>query len=413
MVLKDHIRKVNIPGTASCILCSVDIEYTQGGLGTIKQHVQQWKHLKNLSAALRKKQIIPGASMPEAANAMYGAPPVYCEASTSPCNTSDVPPTTTVHILDRVVNMETMVVAFLAENSLLLTLSDKLIELSLELSKDIPALKKLQMHCTTASYKLTHGLALVWENELIDHMKVVPFSLNMDESTSANTKHVFSILVCYYNGTTKRIAVQHLGSVDVPSCTSENLYNETKKLFLHHSLLWKKLIALLADSANLMRGKIYGVETLIRTRDASHILDFHGESCHHMHNAVKKVTSFLDYYLENLFRDISSEFKYCADSLFLLEEVTFHMDKKFRKPITYNVCRCLSVYDVSVEFDGRFDVYRVFSAFEKADIQLKIKACNNELKNLNCQNNQLNKQVNTSKTKEEFEKQRSKLEKSV
>ena len=132
-----------------------------------------------------------------------------------------------------------------------------------------------------------------------------------------------------------------------------------------------------------------------------------------MHNAVKKVTSFFDCYLENLFRDISNEFKYCADSLFLLEEVTFHMGKKFRKPITYNVCRCLSVYDMSVEFDGRFDVYRVFfSAFEKADIQLKIKAYNNELKNLNCQNNQLNKQVNTSKTKEELEKQRSKLKKS-
>ena len=49
--------------------------------------------------------------------------------------------------------------------------------------------------------------------------------------------------------------------------------------------------------------------------------------------------------------------------------------KKFRKPITYNACRLLSVYDMSVEFDGRFDVYRVFfSAFEKADIQLKIKA---------------------------------------
>ena len=39
MVLKYHTRKVNIRGTASCILCSVDIEYTQGGLGTIK-HVQ-------------------------------------------------------------------------------------------------------------------------------------------------------------------------------------------------------------------------------------------------------------------------------------------------------------------------------------------------------------------------------------
>ena len=68
---------------------------------------------------------------------------------------------------------------------------------------------------------------------------------------------------------------------------------------------------------------------------------------------------------------------------------------------------------MSVEFDGRFDVYRVFfSAFEKADIQLKIKACNNELKKLDSKNNQLNKEVNLSKTKEELEKQISKSEKS-
>ena len=91
------------------------------------------------------------------------------------------------------------------------------------------------MHHTTASYKLTHGLALVWKNELIDHMKVVPFSLNMDESTLTNTKQVFTIHVCYYNRTSKRTAVEHLGSVDVPSCAREDLYNETKKLFLYHT----------------------------------------------------------------------------------------------------------------------------------------------------------------------------------
>ena len=68
---------------------------------------------------------------------------------------------------------------------------------------------------------------------------------------------------------------------------------------------------------------------------------------------------------------------------------------------------------MSVEFDGRFDVYRVFfSTFEKADIQLKIKPCNNELKKLDFKNNQLNNEVNSSKTNEESEKQISKLEKS-
>ena len=75
-----------------------------------------------------------------------------------------MPPTPTVHILGRVASMEAMVVAFLAELSLSFTLSDKLIELSLELSKESPALKMLKMHRTTASYKLTHGLTLVWKN---------------------------------------------------------------------------------------------------------------------------------------------------------------------------------------------------------------------------------------------------------
>ena len=88
------------------------------------------------------------------------------------------------------------------------------------------------------------------------------------------------------------------------------------------------------------------------------------------------------------------------------------MDKKFRKPVTYNACRWLPVYDVSVEFDRRFEVYRVFfCAFEKADIQLKIKTCNNELKKSGSKNNQLNKEVNSSKTKEELEKEIFKLEK--
>ena len=71
-----------------------------------------------------------------------------------------------------------------------------------------------------------------------------------------------------------------------------------------------------------------------------------------MHNVVKKMTSFFDYYLENLFRDISNEIEYQAVSLFLLEEVTFYMGKKFRKPITYNACRWLSVDDVSVTYNN-------------------------------------------------------------
>ena len=93
--------------------------------------------------------------------------------------------------------------------------------------KDDPVLKRLQMHRTTPSYKPTHGLALTWKNELISTLQVTPSAINMDESTSNNTKHVYTVLCSYYLSRVEEIVVEHLGSIDVPSCTSENLFNAT------------------------------------------------------------------------------------------------------------------------------------------------------------------------------------------
>ena len=100
---------------------------------------------------------------------------------------------------------------------------------------------------------------------------------------------------------------------------------------------------MLSDSASTMRGKVSGLETLIRDSVADHLLDIDGESCHHVQNIVKKIVSFFDYFLENLFGDVTNEFKYCADSLAILEEMTFHMGKKFRNPVSYHACRWLCV----------------------------------------------------------------------
>ena len=49
-------------------------------------------------------------------------------------------------------------------------------------------------------------------------------------------------------------------------------------------------------------------------------------------NVVKKVTSFFEYLLENLFRDVSNEFQYSADSVDLLTEICFHEGLRFYKP---------------------------------------------------------------------------------
>ena len=99
---------------------------------------------------------------------------------------------------------EAMVVAFLAGLSLSLSLSSDTIELAKELAKDPSALKKLELHRTTESYMLTHGLRSIWRAEFVENLRKTCFSLNVDESTSSNTKHVFTVLVMYYENVSIR-----------------------------------------------------------------------------------------------------------------------------------------------------------------------------------------------------------------
>ena len=97
------------------------------------------------------------------------------------------PQPTSILILDRLVQTEAMLVSFIAEHSLCFSITGSLIELVKEIAKDEAVMKYLHMHRATALYKLSYALALSWKEELVAHLKVTPFSLNMDESTSSNT----------------------------------------------------------------------------------------------------------------------------------------------------------------------------------------------------------------------------------
>ena len=101
--------------------------------------------------------------------------------STSPYKTS-------VYILNQATNMEAMLVGFIAEKRLSLSLSRKLIELSKKLSKDEAA--RLSMHRAAAFYKLTYGLGQTFKSVLVSVLVPTPFTLNMDEPTSSNVRHV-------------------------------------------------------------------------------------------------------------------------------------------------------------------------------------------------------------------------------
>ena len=146
---------------AICVACDGDlITYFECGLGTIKAHLETLKHFRCVTA-LAKNLLLPGTTI-DVRKIMYGAPPTYYNDKGALSTTASSPFKPSVHVLDRVANMETMLVAFIAEHSLSFSLSENLIQLAKEFSKDEAALKRLHMHRVTASYKLTYGLGLTW-----------------------------------------------------------------------------------------------------------------------------------------------------------------------------------------------------------------------------------------------------------
>ena len=201
----------------------------------------------------------------------------------------------------------------MVEHIVSLIMSDKLIALTKELCKDEAALKRLKILWTT-------DLSWTFKKVLVSTLQNVPFSLNMDESTSSNFHHVCTILVAYFSEVCNNTVVEHLGSLDAPSCTIENFFSTHRDLFVTHYLPWSNLFSVLSGSASTMRGTVSSVEVKIRSEVAPNLLDISDESCHHMHNVVKKFTTFFEYLLESLFRDVSNEFQYSTDSILSIIE---------------------------------------------------------------------------------------------
>ena len=98
---------------------------------------------------------------------------MYCAPATYYNNKDDLSTTTSaslklsVHVLDRVANMEAILFAFIAEHSLSYSLSETLIELVQKLSKNEAALKRLHRNRATAHTNWHMDCSdLTWQNEL-------------------------------------------------------------------------------------------------------------------------------------------------------------------------------------------------------------------------------------------------------
>jgi len=208
-----------------------------------------------------------------------------------------------------------MLVSFIAQHSLPFTLIPHIINLSQELSKDYKVLSSLSMAACTASYKLNYGLAPYISSSVIEELQNSSFSINVDECMSNAHQKVFSILVPYYSEKQKLSIVQHYKSKAFNVVNAKTLFDYVKDVLAKDEIPLANLISNLCDSTNYMRGKKAGFETLLRNH-AVHMLDIDGDTCHHMHNIVKKFLSPFEKYIEYLCSDIHNDMNgvlICAD----------------------------------------------------------------------------------------------------
>lgn len=167
-------------------------------------------------------------------NATYGLHPFFKNNSAMQSQTENPQvtlPEPAVSLSDRVAMAEATVLGFTAEHSLPFTIVPELICLSKQFTKDKAAMDSLSVDRTSASYKTKYGLAKSFTEELVEELKFIPFSLNIDEATSKTNHRVVSVMVSYFCQKQQEVVVKHLASFPIIRVDSKSLYNELVELF--------------------------------------------------------------------------------------------------------------------------------------------------------------------------------------
>ena len=215
--LGDCFSKIDQPGFAWCRWCEDKVRYGgRGKIHLIDHCVKTAKHLK--FAKLRKTNYqqsdayrpTPSSNPPPPCNPRpNNVFPMFRKDSTVVSSGSNVGPVLStevsepvISLTDRTANMEAMILAFVAEHSLPLSLADPLVTLIKEASRDPKALNHVCLSKTTASNKMKFGLGKTLTQEIISKLRGGSFSLNTDEATNEHGKKVLSLIARYFDDDT-------------------------------------------------------------------------------------------------------------------------------------------------------------------------------------------------------------------
>jgi hypothetical protein len=77
-----------------------------------------------------------------------------------------------------------------------------------------------------------------------------PFSLNIDEATSNNNKHLLAVLVSYYLESEGCIVLEHL--IELVTVDTSSLLDALDEFFNSNGIPWVNVVSILMDSCAVM-----------------------------------------------------------------------------------------------------------------------------------------------------------------
>lgn len=208
----------------------------------------------------------------------------------------------------------------------------------------------MELGRTIATYKLRSGVAEACTQHLAKELRTTPFSLNSDEATISSNRRVPSVLSNHFPPQNQKTTTNHLASLELDREDSKTIFDAVCDIFTRYELPWTNLISVLFDSCAVMRGVKNGVETRNQREKAPQLYFWVLMETlnHHIHSISKAFCGPFGSHLEDLFQDLHTDFKYCAEHKSFLMEICSALGLAYSSPGIFGTARWLSVYDKSV-----------------------------------------------------------------
>ncbi|GFO20474.1 isoamyl acetate-hydrolyzing esterase 1-like protein [Plakobranchus ocellatus] len=129
-----------------------------------------------------------------------------------------------VPVDDRAKNQEAMILSFIAENNLPLSISTPFLGVVEQLIKDPEAFRRVCLDRTTASYKMKYGLAKTIKDDLLEVLRKCKFSLNIDEAMNAQKEKILTIVCSHYDQHKNQVLINHLASIEMQNFSPEGCW---------------------------------------------------------------------------------------------------------------------------------------------------------------------------------------------